>query len=262
MKKQLTELLTNYGKIGVLWLDGEWENTWTHDYGKDLYEYLRKLRPDLIINNRVDKGRTDMAGMSRDSSFYGDFGTPEQEIPSVGLPGKDWESCMTMNDHWGYNKNDQSWKSSEDLVRKLIDIASKGGNFLLNVGPTSEGLVPDSSINRLKDMGTWMKENGEAVYETQASPFKKLDWGRCTQKVQGGETILYMHVFNWPINGKLVIPGLTNKIVRAYALNDTEKKKLRVEKTGTDVSININDITKSSYATVIVLIIKGKPVVD
>lgn len=100
MKNQLTELLAGYGKIGVLWFDGEWESVWTHERGRDLYKYLRKLRPDLIINNRVDKGRRDNAGMTIDSSFYGDFGTPEQEIPSIGLPGVDWESCMTMNDHW------------------------------------------------------------------------------------------------------------------------------------------------------------------
>lgn len=262
MKNQLNELLANYGKIGVIWFDGEWESTWTHDRGKELYEYLRRMRPDLIINNRVDKGRTDMAGMTKDTIFCGDFGTPEQEIPSMGLPGIDWESCMTMNDHWGYNKNDQNWKSSEDLIRKLIDIASKGGNFLLNIGPTSDGVFPDPSVDRLKDMGSWMKENGESIYGTEASPFQKLEWGRCTQKVQGRETILYLHVFDLPEDGKLIVPGLTNKIVRAYALNDSEKKKLPVEKIGEDVSVDINNITKSSYATVIVLKIKGNPVVD
>ncbi len=262
MKNQLIELLTNYGKIGVLWFDGEWEDTWTHERGKDLYSYLRKLQPDLIINNRVDKGRRDMAGLTADSTFYGDFGTPEQEIPSTGLPDIDWESCMTMNDHWGYNKNDQNWKSSEDLVRKLIDIASKGGNFLLNVGPTSEGLFPDASIERLKDMGEWMKENGEAIYETKVSPFKELPWGRCTQKDKGRNTVLYLHIFDWPENGELMIPGLENEVIKAYALKDKEKNKLSIEKTdiGT-ISVNINSVTQSKYATVVVIEIKGKPVV-
>jgi len=262
MKNQLKELLTNYGKIGVIWFDGEWEGTWIHERGKDLYNYLRKLQPDLIINNRVDKGRSGMAGLTKDSTYYGDFGTPEQEIPLTGLPGIDWESCMTINDHWGYNKNDQNWKSSEDLVRKLIDIASKGGNFLLNVGPTSEGVIPQASVDRLKDMGDWMKENGEAIYETQVSPFEKLDWGRCTQKEDGKNTVLYLHVFDWPNDGKLVVPGLQNEVVEAYALNDKSKAELDVEKTGDKtITVEVNSVGQSKYATVIVLEIKGKPIV-
>lgn len=107
-----------------------------------------------------------------------------------------------------------------------------------------------------------MKENGEAIYETQASPFQKLDWGRCTQKAKGNETILYLHVFDWPNNGKLIVPGLENKIVSAFALNDRRKKKLPIEKTGMIASVNVSNVTQSNYATVIVLEIKGKPVVQ
>src|SRR5512139_1411506 len=146
MKNQLRELGTNYGNIGVLWFDGEWESTWSHPRGVDLYNYVRGLRPGIIINNRVDVGRSGMAGMTKDPRFAGDFGTPEQEIPATGLPGVDWETCMTMNDHWGYNSHDQNWKSSTDLIRKLVDIASKGGNFLLNIGPTAEGEFPPASV--------------------------------------------------------------------------------------------------------------------
>ena len=105
LKSQVRELLTNYGPIGVLWFDGEWEDTWNHEYGVDLYNYVRGLQPDIIVNNRVDKGRGGMAGLTEDARFAGDFGTPEQEIPATGLPGVDWETCMTMNDHWGYNKH-------------------------------------------------------------------------------------------------------------------------------------------------------------
>jgi len=257
MKNELKELLTNYGKIGVLWFDGQWENTWTHERGRDLYEYVRSLQPSILINNRVDVGRADM-GQTK-SGFAGDFGTPEQEIPATGIPGADWESCMTMNNNWGYNSHDDHWKSSEDLVRKLIDIASKGGNFLLNVGPTAEGVFPQASIERLRDIGSWMNINRESIYATQASPFKNLSWGRCTQKPITGGTRLYLHIFDWPANGKLIVPNLGNQVTNCYSL--AGKKKLNAVKTGSDYSIDISGIEQKEYATVIVMDIKGKPVI-
>jgi hypothetical protein len=107
MKAQLKELLEGYGPLGVLWFDGEWEKSWTHERGKDLYDYVRSLQPSIIVNNRVDKGRRGMEGFTAGGEFRGDFGTPEQEIPATGLPGVDWESCMTMNDTWGFSAHDQ-----------------------------------------------------------------------------------------------------------------------------------------------------------
>lgn len=257
MKNQLRELLTNYGKIGVLWFDGQWENTWTHERGKDLYQYVRSLQPSILINNRVDVGRQDM-GQTK-AGFAGDFGTPEQEIPATGIPGADWESCMTMNDHWGYNSHDKHWKSSEDLVRKLIDIASKGGNFLLNVGPTSEGVFPEASIERLKDIGSWMNVNRESIYGTKASPFKNLLWGRCTQKSIAGGKRLYLHIFDWPTDNKLIVPNLGSTVSNCYSL--TDKKKLKAVKTGSDYVIDISGLKEGPYATVIVMDVKGKPVI-
>jgi alpha-L-fucosidase len=174
MKAQLKELLTGYGPLGILWFDGEWENTWTAERGRDLYNYVRGLQPNIIINNRVGKGRAGMSGMDQGSGAVGDYGTPEQEIPPTGFgPGVDWESCMTMNNHWGYNKHDQNWTSAEVLVRNLIDCASKGGNYLLNVGPTAEGEFPQPSIERLVAIGRWMRVNHESIYGTTASPFKR-----------------------------------------------------------------------------------------
>lgn len=262
MKNQLKELLTNYGKIGVLWFDGEWENTWTHEYGKELYNYLKDLQPDLIINNRVDKGRTDETGLVNDSIFYGDFGTPEQKIPPTGLPGTDWESCMTMNDHWGYNKSDQNWKSTSDLILNLVDIVSKGGNFLLNAGPTAEGLFPEASITRLKEIGEWMNLNGESVHGANAGPFEKeLIRGRCTQKTKGNKTTLYLHIFNWPDSGQLTIPGLENKILKTYALYD-ESAVLQAEKKENAIIIDVQNVKQSEYATVIAMEIKGEPAIE
>jgi len=259
MKNELRELTSNYGKIGVLWFDGEWENTWTHQKGKDLYQYVRSLQPSILINNRVDVGREGMQGLTKEGEFVGDFGTPEQEIPPTGMPGVDWESCMTMNNNWGYNSHDNNWKSSEDLVRKLIDIASKGGNFLLNIGPTSQGVFPDPAIDRLRDIGSWMSVNHESIYETQASPFKKLSWGRCTQKAINGGTRLYLHVFDWPSDGKLVVPALGSQVTNCYALED--KKKLNGQKDGSDFVIDVSKVIPQQYATVIVVDVKGKPVI-
>ena len=141
MKGQLRELLTHYGPIGVLWFDGQWEGTWTNERGRDLYAFVRSLQPTIIVNNRVGRAGGDF-GLNRDQGQVGDFGTPEQEIPATGLPGVDWETCMTMNRNWGYNRADKAFKSETDLILKLVDIASKGGNFLLNVGPTADGEFP------------------------------------------------------------------------------------------------------------------------
>jgi alpha-L-fucosidase len=259
MKDQLKELLTNYGPIGVLWFDGEWEGTWTHDEGKDLYEFVRSQQPGIIVNNRVDKGRAGMEGLTKEGGYTGDFGTPEQEIPATGIPGIDWESCMTMNNNWGYNKNDNNWKSSEDLVQKLIDIASKGGNFLLNVGPTAEGLFPQPSVERLQMMGVWMNTNGESIYGTQASPFKSLPWGRVTQKTINGNTRLYLHIFNIEADRNIVLPGLGNEILDARVL--LGNRKVNYTRKDNDYIIDLAGITRQKFATVVAVDLKGKAMV-
>ena len=261
MKNQLKELIDNYGDIGVLWFDGEWEGTWNHDYGKDLYDYVRTLQPNIIVNNRVDIGRSGMAGLTRSGGYVGDFGTPEQEIPGTGFPGVDWETCMTMNTHWGYNKSDDNWKSGKDLIQKLADICSKGGNFLLNVGPTSEGLFPQESVERLEQIGDWMSAYGEAIHGTTASPFQYLPWGRCTQKVINGGTRLFLHVFSWPENGRLVLPGIYNKTDRAFLLAD-KNKELRAFNEKDNIVIRIPSTAPDPSNTVVVLDLIGKPDVN
>jgi alpha-L-fucosidase len=256
LKGQLKELLTNYGPIGILWFDGEWENTWTQERGRDLYNYVRSLQPSILVNNRVAKNRAGMTGVSRGDEVIGDYGTPEQQIPANGLPGKDWESCMTMNGHWGYNKHDENWKSTKDVVRMLVDIASKGGNYLLNVGPTSEGLIPEPCVERLREVGRWMNVNGEAIYGTKASPFPKTPvWGRVTQKP--GK--LYLHVFTWPKSGKLEVKGLTNKITAAYLLAD--HKSLRTVSKSWGIELSLPKTAPDAIASVAVLEIAGEPAV-
>ncbi|WP_165227023.1 alpha-L-fucosidase [Aquisphaera insulae] len=197
---QVTEVVKNYHP-GIMWFDGQWEKPWTEARGKAMYAYLRKLDPQLIINNRVGGGT-------------GDYGTPEQTIPATGFgPGVDWESCMTLNDHWGFNKNDHNWKSVTTIIHNLVDCASKGGNYLLNVGPTAEGVIPAESVERLTKVGDWMRVNGESIYGTSASPFRSTPWGRCTRR---GQT-LYLHVFARPVGGVLVVP-MSNEVRSARFL--------------------------------------------
>ncbi|MCY2950694.1 MAG: alpha-L-fucosidase [Planctomycetota bacterium] len=134
LKPQVKELLTNYGNIGIMWFDGEWIADWKPQMGNDMNAFCRSLQPSVIVNNRVGKARSGMGGMSQGAGAAGDYGTPEQEIPPTGFPGMDWESCMTMNDTWGFKNDDHNWKSATTIIRMLIDCASKGGNLLLNVG--------------------------------------------------------------------------------------------------------------------------------
>ncbi len=260
LKNQVRELLTKYGPIGVMWFDGEWEETWTHEHGVDLYNYVRGIDPNVIVNNRVDKGRAGMAGMTIGDQFMGDFGTPEQEIPATGFPGVDWESCMTMNTHWGWNKRDKNFKSARELIHMLIDIASKGGNFLLNIGPTAEGEFPPECVERLRDIGAWMEVHGESIYGTQASPFKSLPWGRCTQKrLEGDVTRLYLHVFDWPAGGTLVVPGILNEPRRAVLMTAGEPRPVDVSRRGESIVVRLPRQPADPVASVVALEISGRP---
>jgi alpha-L-fucosidase len=242
LKGQLHELLTNYGPIGVMWFDACYDQSPEQIHAAELVKMMRGIQPDLIVNNRL--------GVPLD------FDTPEQEIPSTGIPDRDWETCMTINDTWGFKKQDHNWKSTETLVKNLIDAVSKGGNYLLNVGPTGEGEIPPECVDRLREIGRWMNVNGEAIYGTTASPFKKLGWGRCTQK----EGKLYLHVYDWPA-GELVVPGLRNRVKDAYLLADRAKSPLTVTRTADEVRIAVPQTAPDKIASVVVLDIDGPAIV-
>ena len=235
---QVKEILSNYGPIAILWWDTPMDMTRER---ADLLVPLLKLQPGIITNNRLGGG------------YDGDSETPEQFIPPTGYPGRDWETCMTMNDTWGYKSYDDNWKSPTMLIRNLVDIASKGGNYILNVGPTSEGVIPPPSVERLAEVGRWMKANSEAIYGTTASPFKKLTWGRCTQKINK----LYLHVFSWPKDGKLLVP-VTNKVTKAYLLTAPDQP-LTAEPTAAGIALTVPANAPDPIATVVVAEIEGAP---
>jgi alpha-L-fucosidase len=243
---QVRELLSHYGQVSVLWWDAP--VGMTPDRARR-FAPLLALQPGIVTNNRL-------LDFNNPNEFSGDTETPEQTIPPTGFKDRDFEVCMTMNDTWGFKQHDQNWKPASDLIRKLVDVASKGGNFLLNVGPDALGRIPQPSVERLQAMGRWTRANAEAIYGTAASPFAKLPWGRCTRK--GG--VLYLHVFNWPQDGRLVVPGLKSSVRSASLLAGGEP--LRVESKGNDKLLHLPASAPDPVASVIRVELAGPLDVD
>jgi len=224
MYNQVEELLTHYGPIGILWFDGGGSFRGADKVklleGKRLVDMIHKVQPNCLINNRLGYGA--------------DYGTPEQHIPK-GMQNKPFEVCMTLNRHWGYNKADNHWKSPETVIHNLADIAHKGGNYLLNVGPTSEGLIPEPAVKILADVGKWMKVNGESIYGTSRNIVPEIPkWGRITTK---GDT-LYLHVFKRPENGTIRLPKIKGEVTSAKFLADPNAK-VDATRDGADVVVKL-----------------------
>jgi alpha-L-fucosidase len=237
---EIKQLLTEYGPIAIFWWDTP------RDMSKEAFDSLHSstdLQPGIITNDRLGE------------EYAGDHKTFERRIPRQAPVGADWEVCMPISGSWGYKKSDTNFKSIETLIRNLADIASKGGNYLLNVSPTGNGTLLPQATERLKAIGQWMKVNSESIYGTTASPFGRLAWGRCTKKEFARGTTLYLHVFDWPDHGKLFVPGLKNKVLQAYLMADWKALDTGQEEAGVVVSLPAQAPDKIN--SVVVLKISG-----
>ena len=234
VKPQVRELLTCYGPIGILWFDTY--GLISEEQSKELKALIRELQPECIINQRIGNN-------------LGDYKVSEQKIPADGSYDP-WESCITMNGHWAYNKADSKWKNPKSLIKSLVDIVSKGGNLLLNVGPTGDGLIPSPSVERLELIGDWMKINGESIYGCGPTPFGE-ELGRKEKNKDGEEKVvgklpwrattkankIYVHLFEWPAD-KLVLPAIDQEIQNVYMLGH-ESEAFKVIESNEHVSISI-----------------------
>jgi len=262
MRGQIRELMTGYGRIEVLWFDGGWERKAPEDLKQfqAIIDMARSLQPHMLVNNRA--------------FIAGDFETPEQFIPPTGLVDEQgqpklWEACLTMTTGhgafaptawWGYDQFETVFKPTEECVQKLVDVVSKGGNLLLNIGPTPQGTIRPEEAERLEGVGRWMQRYGEAIYGTTASPFQLLPFfGRVTQK--GNR--LFVHVFDWPEDRRLVLPGLKTQVSRAYLMNDPGAAVAAERPSGTnDVRLALPQAAPDPVASVIVVELAGPAEVE
>jgi alpha-L-fucosidase len=247
VKPQVTELLTNYGPIGLIWFDTP--RNITKEQSQELVDLVHKLQPDCLVSGRVGHG-------------LGDYDSAGDNQISMGNAKRIWETPVTMNDTWGFKSYDENWKPVSVLIRQLVQVISQGGNYLLNVGPTSEGLIPQPSVERLAEVGKWLKLNKDAVYGAGPSPFPyDLPWGIITTKP--GK--MYLHVYNWP-QKSLVLYGLKSKVKRAYLLANgrTLKFNQRSDKAldHSEISIQLSAAAPDKNDSVIALDLTGNVEVD
>lgn len=258
MREQVRELLTDYGPVGIVWFDGGGAFRVPERAellkGEELAAMIHRLQPGALINNRL--------------GIKADYGTPEQRIPG-GRTEEPFEVCMTLNRHWGYNRFDQDWKSPALVVRNIADIVSKGGNYLLNVGPTAEGEIPAESIRILTEVGAWTTANAEAIYGAGPTPFgEELGYEDAAQKDREGKPLwvdrndwrcttqpgkLYFTLLKWP-GGKFALPAFANKVTRACLLADPRRTPLAV----TGGSVVLPATAPAGLAPVLCLEIEGE----
>jgi len=244
---QLKELLTEYGPLGVVWFD---RGMYTQEQGREFADLVHNLQPECLVNGRVGH---------YDKELLGDYQSMTDNGMPIGGIEEYWETPQTLNETWGYSQFDKNWKTPDEVIRRLVTIVSKGGNYLLNVGPTGEGIIPDPSVKLLNVVGEWMQRNSESIYGASPSPFPyELPWGYCTR--EGSR--LCLHVFDLPENGQLSLDGLNKKKKKAYSLLDP-KEALAVDRNEAGgLMIGVPADPPDGIDSVLVLEIKGYPDID
>jgi alpha-L-fucosidase len=244
-KPQLRELLTNYGPLGLIWFDRGMD---TREHALQFVNLVRTLQPSCLINGRVGGYGEELLGDYQDLNDNG--------MPTGGLE-EYWETPQTLNTTWGYSKFDQQWKSPGNVIQRLVEIVSKGGNYLLNIGPMADGTVPAPSVQTLEKVGPWMRQNGESIYGTSACPLPEAPWGRCTVK---GRKI-YFHVFSWPGDAVLRISGFDAEVAGAYLLAEPSRK-LPIAREHGGIALSLPARCPDEIDTVVVLELGGPLLVD
>ncbi len=246
LKNQVRELITDY-RTNLLWFDGQWEDSWTHADGMDLYAHARRLNDSLLINNRVDKGREGL-GMTASDRSAGDFGTPEQEIGAFDNQHP-WESCITIGTQWSWKPNDKI-KSAKECIQMLVKTAAGGGNLLLNISPMMDGRIEQRQIDRLQAMGRWLERYGESVYGTAGGPFKPTPWLASTNKANS----IFVHLLKKP-KEELRLPLVPKrKIKNVHVLGGAS---LRSRTSGGQVLITLPNQPLDENDAVLVLELDG-----
>ncbi len=238
---QIEELLTNYGPVALIWFDTP--GPIGPEHSRKLMDRIRQLQPACLVNSRIGNG-------------LGDYETlGDQEFPRFTHPGL-WETIDTHNDTWGFVGHDLNWKSPRELVQRLVRIVSRGGNYMLNIGPDALGRVPEMSAAILRQVGRWLKVHGESIYGVEASPLGALPWGECTARPAGrGRTTLFLHVFQWPADGRLIVPHMGRQAVGARLMGG---RKLKTRRTGKNLEILVGSQAPAAVVPVVALDIRGR----
>ena len=240
---QLREILSNYGTIDIIWFD--MGKGLDNEEIREFVKITRELQPNIIISSRIGD---EQAPIAFNKDLYFDFFTPSDNYFTGDQLAIPFEMAGTTNSSWGYRKDDTEWRKPQFMLNALIASASRNGNYLLNVGPMTSGLMPAEPVNNLKIAGGWLKENGESVYSTTPSPFPwNYDWGYVTQKPNE----IYLNIFNWPKSNQIDLNGMLTKVDNIHVLGSSKPVKFKQE--GRFLTIDLTDVAKKEFATPLVV---------